>query len=600
MTTKTIRQFFPLLCVLACLAYGIDAQIINEFPNGAVTLNSAQNISGVKNFTATPTLQCGTEPSPLASQKYVDMTAAESRQYTDTLATAAALAYHPRLGSTTLDFKAARLYSTVGTTTNRVADVTDLELAKQGALLEVFGNIGTGTWVDLGTQFSQTAIRSIAAFKYGIVLAGTGGGGLVLRSTDYGATWVNRGQLGTATNTWTVFCSNKHAGVAIAATSNGLYRSSDYGISWTAVIATGSYASIAENDSGSIVCYSINRGKMLYSVDSGSTWLESDYNNSVTVFNFAIVTAENNRFITALDDAGLDSAIVYSDDGGVTWATATTAIPIARLAYFGNGVVVAISQNSRVVWRSVDNGLTWASVQTLAGVAQLRSIAYTSAGTGLIGTGDGGDVFRSTDNGVTWVQSADLTPGIISCLCHIGNGVVLAGTSPNGKILRSTVTLSPYDALTQWLADGSREVRIATSTDAGDYKLQVNGNVYISATCSAAAFEDRSAAPDTVADAYAIVQSHEAKNGHVDHSKLHPKLWGTKPVQVSSKQVEKQVAVRDTEGKETEEFETITVQEPVIEIVPDQSKRNLSMLISAQSEVLKDIDRRLKALENNK
>ena len=62
-------------------------------------------------------------------------------------------------------------------------------------LLIVAGVVGQGNnWMNGGQQFSQAAIYSITNVGNGAVLAGTGNGGLIIRSTDYGATWDSLGQ----------------------------------------------------------------------------------------------------------------------------------------------------------------------------------------------------------------------------------------------------------------------------------------------------------------------------------------------------------------------------------------------------------------------
>ena len=49
-------------------------------------------------------------------------------------------------------------------------------------------------WSDLGQQYGQTYILSLAYLGNGIALAGTYPNGKILRSTDYGATWSDLGQ----------------------------------------------------------------------------------------------------------------------------------------------------------------------------------------------------------------------------------------------------------------------------------------------------------------------------------------------------------------------------------------------------------------------
>ena len=66
-------------------------------------------------------------------------------------------------------------------------------LAYRVGLIET-GEQPGATWSDLGQQFSQTYIRSLAYLGNGIALAGTNPSGKILRSTDYGATWSDLGQ----------------------------------------------------------------------------------------------------------------------------------------------------------------------------------------------------------------------------------------------------------------------------------------------------------------------------------------------------------------------------------------------------------------------
>jgi len=48
-------------------------------------------------------------------------------------------------------------------------------------------------WTDLGAQFGEGSILSLAYLGNGIVLAGTETGAKILRSTDYGLTWQDTG-----------------------------------------------------------------------------------------------------------------------------------------------------------------------------------------------------------------------------------------------------------------------------------------------------------------------------------------------------------------------------------------------------------------------
>ena len=104
--------------------------------------------------------------------------------------------------------------------------------ATHGALKGLADDVGR-IWSDLGQQFSQTEIRSLAYLGNGVALAGTAGGGKILRSTDYGATWSDLGQQFSQTHIFSLaYLGN---GVALAGTGqNGkILRSTDYGATWS-------------------------------------------------------------------------------------------------------------------------------------------------------------------------------------------------------------------------------------------------------------------------------------------------------------------------------------------------------------------------------
>jgi hypothetical protein len=141
---------------------------------------------------------------------------------------------------------------------------------------------------------------------------------------------------------------------------------------------------------------------------------------------------------------------------------------------------------------------------------------------------------------------------------------------------------------------------VGTDTREVGYGATIASGAYVLGDVSADQFTDRSDAPESLAEAYAIIQSHEVKDGKVDHSKLHSAAWGRKYRLVSTgKPV---VKWRDVE-QENSKGEKISVpesyEEPEILTVsePDKQGRNLSMVISAQALVIADLTKRLEALE---
>lgn len=174
-----------------------------------------------------------------------------------------------------------------------------------------------------------------------------------------------------------------------------------------------------------------------------------------------------------------------------------------------------------------------------------------------------------------------------------------------GQFLLAT-SAAAIDSAVKLKLNGGMEIAsggfllVGTDTREVGYGATIASGAYVLGDVSADQFTDRSDAPESLAEAYAIVQSHEVKDGKVDHSKLHSAAWGRKYRLVSTgKPV---VKWRDVE-QENSKGEKISVpesyEEPEILTVsePDKQGRNLSMVISAQALVIADLTKRLEALE---
>jgi hypothetical protein len=188
--------------------------------------------------------------------------------------------------------------------------------------------------------------------------------GLVLRSTNYGATWTNRGGLGNERNiiSFEYLPIDTYTGVVLAGTAGGaggsgnIWRSTDLGLSWTNL----------GNSFGSVVT----------DVD----------------------------FIT----------------------------------YLGKGVTIASTYPNAHMLRSIDYGLTWSDLGKFGAGSTLSSGASAGDGVAVVGGGTYGHLWRTTDYGASWTDLGQQGAETIVRPTYTTGGLFLAGTYPNGKILRST------------------------------------------------------------------------------------------------------------------------------------------------------------------
>lgn len=193
-------------------------------------------------------------------------------------------------------------------------------------------------------------------------------------------------------------------------------------------------------------------GDIYRSTDYGETWTKVR-NLSVEVV-YAMADLGSGIIIAGTGNASGNGNIERSTDYGVTWATITYAALYAgtpAVANLGSGVALLGSGGAAAglgeIWRSTDSGVNWTKVYDPGTLNQVKCFLNLGGSIVLAGTGDGdtiSDIYRSTDNGVNWTKieiNATNTNAVIS-MCDLGSGVVLAGISSSvsggGTLYRSS------------------------------------------------------------------------------------------------------------------------------------------------------------------
>jgi uncharacterized protein (TIGR03437 family) len=275
---------------------------------------------------------------------------------------------------------------------------------------------------------------------------GTGSGGLgagILKSKDGGSTWTNYpGAFAGPTGTDT-FCGAGAeiislainpddsdvllAGVYRCPSFAGIYRSIDGGITWTQVFVGSEAVSIFFDSSTSDVVYaSVGRfftgpsNGVWKSADGGQTWTALNgggtntlpWSSARSVF---LVQARSSPATMYVSMPGTSSNRLFkTTDGGTNWS-AIALPPLAR------GISLAVHPSNpdilfagaEFLYRSLDGGATWASVQVGANNIQLfgdiRSYAFSTGGH-LLYVGDDGGPHVTADAAnvsVNWSNLSD-------------------------------------------------------------------------------------------------------------------------------------------------------------------------------------------------
>mgnify|MGYP001106446084 CR=1 FL=1 len=235
---------------------------------------------------------------------------------------------------------------------------------------------GTGRLADFACFDLQTCL-------------GVGDAGMVVRTTDGGATWQF-----SLVNT-----SQNLRGLALGPADRG--------------VAVG------------------EGGVVFVSTDAGRNWQAGQSGSSADLHS--VVAAADGRF-WAVGRGGL---ILASTDGGLTWSArpSGTSQSLYGVAFVDAQTGFAVGEKATVL-RTTDGGATWAAVTTgFPSWAHLYTLAWTTSQNGWI-AGQAGHMRRTTDGGATWQAVTTGLAGDILDLDMAGDVGVLGGA--NGVVAVST------------------------------------------------------------------------------------------------------------------------------------------------------------------
>lgn len=192
---------------------------------------------------------------------------------------------------------------------------------------------------------------------------------------------------------------------------------------WAQNATYGSVASASGvvTDTGRIVVVSGNDSTAYkYSDDNGATWVS----RTLPSGTYWIAKLKNNRLFTMRH---------FSDDNGITW-TSHEYIP-KILAIIPTAIFAAFSTSTKI-WKSIDNGATWALIDV--GVSQDWQVGcYTNSGRIIICPNNYFSVARySDDGGTTWSTLTTNVPATayLESLIVAPSGLLIASMSQSGSV----------------------------------------------------------------------------------------------------------------------------------------------------------------------
>ena len=284
-----------------------------------------------------------------------------------------------------------------------------------------------GAWVSQTGEITPTDLNSVVfpTFSLGIAV---GNDGVILKSTDGGATWQTRPS-GTKEHLSSIKMVSSSIGWAVGY-SGTIVKTMDGGESWiTQNLNSGgsiNAASFADEYRG----WAIVGGRNIYTTaDGGNTWIMKLSILGNVLYDVKAISATT-AWVTA--SQGL---LLKTTDSGNTWMprhlNITSALKGITFIDAFNGWIVG--DNSTIL-KTVDGGNTWVH-QIASTVNNLDKIQFIDSTTGWI-RGDS-KIYKTTDGGVTWREASDNSPfGLRNFFMKNANEGLLVGA--NGAIAQTS------------------------------------------------------------------------------------------------------------------------------------------------------------------
>lgn len=371
---------------------------------------------------------------------------------------------------------------------------------------------GGGNWLPLtdnNASWMSIFAITIDPVDPNIIYVGTNGSG-ILKSTNGGATLSPAGS-GPGGNVRKIMIHPTSSNIVFAAATNGIWRSTNSGASWTQV-HTGSKEDIEFKPGNPDIMYAT--GNDVYrSTNNGVSWTQLTAAQGITNTGRTLVsvTAANPNYVYIVQASGsLFGRLYKSTDDGANFVTTVVGSPAAGTNYFGYntdgtgtsgqatydmGMDVSPTNAAEVyiagiiVFKSVNEGTSFTAITAWS---LPNAIGYNHAdvhglywvNSTLYSISDGG-IYKSTNAGGDWT---DLSTGLgIRQFYRIANSqtnsqVITGGAQDNGSVTRQA-----SGTWADWLgADGmeglvspTNHLKIwGTSQNGALYRSTNGGNTY--------------------------------------------------------------------------------------------------------------------------
>ena len=231
------------------------------------------------------------------------------------------------------------------------------------------------------------------------IYAGTQGEG-VYRSSNSGVSWtaVNNGL--TQLSVYALCVSGQ---TIFAGTFNGLFKSTNNGAEWTSSgTGTGGSSIYTFAASGSTI-FAVGNAGIFRSNDNGANWTEL-INGLPMNFSATAVTVTSSYVIVGENNTVTAGGIYRSSDGGNNWTLSNTGLSNGNVTSLASSGSIVLAGTAAGVYVSTTDGVNWASANGGLSSLFFTNTIYSYENKFFLGTNPNGGCFLTTNAGSNWLD----------------------------------------------------------------------------------------------------------------------------------------------------------------------------------------------------
>ena len=231
--------------------------------------------------------------------------------------------------------------------------------------------------------------------------------------------------------------------VLVAATWQGIFRSTDAGATWSRRATNTCYDVDFHPSDARLLVAGVRNGSPIYSTNGGVNWATASGVSGAWRVETAYARSDP-RIVYATINTSRAILVYRSTDGGRTYSRQTTSSGVAKLSRYTNVLWVDPTNANRIY-----AGGTWLYVSTNAGVSLSRSGSgvhadqhiivehpgYNGTSNRILYSGNDGGIYRSTNGGASFSNlnnGLEITQFYGAAINN--NDTVIGGTQDNGTV----------------------------------------------------------------------------------------------------------------------------------------------------------------------